>query len=157
MFLKEEKFEYLSDRVKKNIFPNSREIESVILAFTYLCDNKCLTCNIWKKYRNNPFVSQNELTLLEIKNIFSSSQYLRNIRAINLTGGEPFLRKYIVELCLYFMSQYSQLKISISSNGTKTKLITERLKEIKEKCEPKRLENSLSVIISLDGIGETIL
>jgi len=155
MFLKEERFKYLSERIKKVIFPTSSEIESVILAVTYLCDNKCLVCNIWKRYRINPFLIRNELTLQEIKNVFSSSQYLRNIRDINLTGGEPFLCKHIVELCLYFMSQYSQLKISISSNGTKSKLITEKLREIIEKYELKKLENSFNLIISLDGIGVT--
>ncbi len=58
---------------------------------TYRCPMKCQMCNIWK----NPTEKQEEITIEQIKK-------LPNVKFINITGGEPFVREDledIIEVC----------------------------------------------------------
>ena len=58
---------------------------------TYRCPMRCKMCNIW----DNPTDKDKEITSEEIK-------LLPNVKFINLTGGEPFIREdldKIVEVC----------------------------------------------------------
>ena len=58
---------------------------------TYRCPMRCKMCNIWE----NPTEKNKEITPEEIK-------LLPNVKFINLTGGEPFVREdldKIVEVC----------------------------------------------------------
>lgn len=58
---------------------------------TYRCPMRCKMCNIWE----NPTDKSKEITPEEIK-------LLPNVKFINLTGGEPFIREdldKIVEVC----------------------------------------------------------
>jgi len=63
---------------------------------TELCNSKCEQCTYWKK---KPDI-ENELTTEEIKRIFRDL-YDFGIRYISLSGGEPLLRKDIVEVTRY--------------------------------------------------------
>ena len=61
------------------------------IIITYRCPMRCTMCNIW----DNPTKKSKEITLEEIK-------LLPNVKFINLTGGEPFIREdldKIVEIC----------------------------------------------------------
>ena len=61
------------------------------LITTYRCPMRCTMCNIWE----NPTEKSKEITLEEIK-------LLPNVKFINITGGEPFIREdmdQIVEIC----------------------------------------------------------
>ena len=53
---------------------------SIIL--TYRCPMRCVMCNIWK----NPTNRKEELKAEDLK-------CLPNLKFINLTGGEPFIRE----------------------------------------------------------------
>ena len=58
---------------------------------TYRCPMKCQMCDIWK----NPTKKQDEISIDEIKK-------LPNVKFINITGGEPFVREDledIIEVC----------------------------------------------------------
>ena len=58
---------------------------------TYRCPMKCQMCNIWK----NPTEKSEEITIEQIKK-------LPNVKFINITGGEPFVREDledIIEVC----------------------------------------------------------
>ena len=72
---------------KQNIFLPS----DMCIITTYRCPMECKMCNIWK----NPTHKSQEITPEEIK-------MLPNVKFINLTGGEPFIREdleEIVEVC----------------------------------------------------------
>src|SRR5437867_1219088 len=57
---------------------------------TFWCNYRCQTCNIWK------LAPRDELTLEEIRRFFQrSGRFLW----VDLTGGEPTLRKDFVEIC----------------------------------------------------------
>jgi Fe-coproporphyrin III synthase len=77
---------------------------SVIL--TYRCNSHCSMCYIWK----NPSLPLEEVTLETLVKIPSG------IANLNLTGGEPTLRKDLIEIVdlLYPKAK----KLEISSNGT---------------------------------------
>ena len=70
---------------------------------TYRCQMRCKMCNIWE----NPTEKSKEITPEEIK-------LLPDVKFINLTGGEPFIREdldRIVEVCF---SKSSRVVVSTS-------------------------------------------
>lgn len=131
--------------------PDPRKIIWINFAVTYLCDSRCRTCNIWRKYLSNPEEKSKELRLDEIRNMFINSQYLTNPYRISLTGGEPTLREDFVELCGFFIERYPKAEIMVSTNALNPGAIIARLEEINDEYKPKNLK----VDISLDGIGKT--
>lgn len=71
-----------------NIVPNPTDMCIIV---TYRCPMRCQMCDIWK----NPTEKEKEITLEEI-------QKLPNVKFINITGGEPFVREDledIIEVC----------------------------------------------------------
>ena len=93
---------------------------SIIL--TYRCNSKCSMCNVWK----NPSVYDEEISLKTLENISN------HLGTINLTGGEPTLRRDLFEIVdlLYPKAQ----KLEISSNGLlpgKLEPIIQKYPEIK--------------------------
>jgi len=129
--------------------PISNKIEAVNFAVTYKCNSRCKNCNIWKKYHEHPEKVNQELTLNEIKKIFSS-KYLKDLKRIQFTGGEPFLRDDFVDLFSFFIKKYPNIHIGMPTNSVDPKLILKKLNKIVKKCKPK----SFDLCISLDGIGK---
>ena len=73
-------------------------------AVTYRCTSRCRTCSIWKM--DQP--ERGELSLEEIRGLFSSNRgFLRDVRSIQITGGEPFLRADLPELVSSICEQLS--------------------------------------------------
>lgn len=107
-----------------------------VLAITYSCNSRCRMCNIWRK---------ESLPLLE------SEEYKKlpgEIKEVNLTGGEPFLRPDLIEIIKILISKNPQMRIIISTNGFATDLIKNKMEEIL------KIKPDIGVGISLDGIGE---
>jgi len=129
--------------------PNPKKIKWLNFAVTYLCNNKCKMCSIWKKYRDNPELFKRELKLKKVKNLLNS-KYLQDIQGVSFTGGEPFLRKDFTDLIGIFIEKYPNALYGIATNGFNTKLIVDSTKKIIDNYQPKHL----SLSISLDGIGK---
>jgi len=72
---------------------------------TYSCNQTCLMCDIWTRYRNNSDLKKQELTIEEIKSIVENSNVFRNLELILFSGGEPFLRPDLV-LIVIFSERY---------------------------------------------------
>jgi len=94
-------------------------------------------CNIWQIKEHEGEFDPNQL--------FSIPQ---NIKDINITGGEPFLRKDLVEIIKILAARNPKANIIISSNGFATNLIVHAIREIR------RFKPDIGVAISLDGIGQ---
>lgn len=75
------------------------------LILTYRCDSRCSMCYIWK----NPTHPDYEIDLKTLEKLPDTFDYL------NITGGEPTLRKDLGEICdlLYPKTK----KLEISTNG----------------------------------------
>jgi MoaA/NifB/PqqE/SkfB family radical SAM enzyme len=116
---------------------------------TSKCNSRCITCNIWKFYRNEPGKLKSELSLEEIDKIFLKLP--KTVVWVSLTGGEPFLRQDFAKIILSAMKNIENLKIiSIPSNGLATDSIINTVKKIME------TKNNLRIIItfSIDGPKE---
>jgi len=110
------------------------------VSLLYECNSRCKTCNIYKKKVKN-------LSLDEYKKLF------RNIGKspywITLSGGEPFLRKDIVDIC-QIIYKYSKPKIiNIPTNGILTKRIVKDVSEITSICK----KSQIIINLSIDAIG----
>ncbi|MFZ5366484.1 MAG: radical SAM/SPASM domain-containing protein [Patescibacteria group bacterium] len=111
-------------------------------SLTFKCNSRCLTCNIWQKSE------EGELTQAEWQKIFlalGKSPYW-----VTLSGGEPFLRKDLIEI-VKNLCQICQPKIiTIPTNGISTAKIQKDVQAILKGCPKTRL----IINLSLDGIGE---
>jgi MoaA/NifB/PqqE/SkfB family radical SAM enzyme len=138
-------FKYLK-RYTKQFFNNSlnkNKIHFLIFFVTYRCSCRCGTCFYWKELER-----QDELSLDEIK---KSSESIGEFHTLLLSGGEPFLRNDILEICELFIEQNKISILSIPTNGT----LPERIREVSEKILKKYPRLTLSVAFSLDGFKET--
>jgi len=93
-------------------------------------------CDIWK-IKDSP-----ELDLVEFSKLHDS------LRDINLSGGEPFLYKNLLEVIKNLKITAPRARMVISSNGFATDLIVKKMKEILA------VVPNIGVAISIDGIGE---
>ena len=70
---------------------------------TYRCPMRCKMCNIWE----NPTLKEKEITPEEIK-------LLPNVKFINITGGEPFVREDLDEILKVCFTKSPRVVISTS-------------------------------------------
>ncbi len=107
------------------------------LRVTNACNLRCPHC-----YTEGGRVFKNELNTEEIKSVIDQLAKLKTLY-IFFTGGEPFLRKDIIEILRY--TSEKKLKISISTNG---QLINKQLLEKLQKL------NFTLFQISIEGTKE---
>ncbi len=125
--------------------PSPNNIIRVTFAVTYRCNSKCIICNIWERgIKDNP-----ELNLDEIKGFFSNNPLLKNLKKINITGGEPFLRRDLAEMTVFFLDEFPAVDIDLQTNGLSTNHILNTLREIFDRTE----DSKLNLSISLDALG----
>lgn len=108
-----------------------------IIAVTYKCNSRCIMCDIWQK----PSCEEIEPQVY--------AKLPSSLRIINVSGGEPFLRKDLPELISVLNETCNKARLGISTNG----LLTDRIKEHMEKIISLGIKN-VSVNISIHGIGE---
>lgn len=107
-----------------------------VLALTYNCNARCTMCDIWK-IKNSP-----ELTLEDIAKLPDS------LRDVNLSGGEPFLRKDLPEIVAAVRKACPKARLVISTNGFLTPVIDKAMDKIL------KIAPDIGVAVSIDGIGE---
>ncbi len=116
---------------------------NLTISLTYSCNSRCKTCNIWKMKKE-----RSELSLEEYEHIF------RNLGSsafwVTLSGGEPFLRKDIVEIASSLYKNCRPKIINIPTNGLLGEMIAEKSRQIALAC-PK---SEIVVNLSLDGVGK---
>ena len=95
---------------------NNYAIKFASIITTYRCNCKCHMCNIWQC----PTKPEEEITPADIAK-------LPNVPAINVTGGEPFLREDIGEIL--DVLRMKAKRVVISTNG----YWTEKILEVAEK------------------------
>jgi radical SAM protein with 4Fe4S-binding SPASM domain len=103
---------------------------------TSQCNLRCIMCSIWK---TPPEKFRDELSTLEVENLIKQLSELGTY-SITITGGEPLLRKDILDIIMAIKRR--KMRVSIVTNGT---LITESLAVSLVKCG---LEN---ITLSIDS------
>lgn len=121
---------------------------NLTVSVTFKCNAKCKTCYIWEKYQGNPELAKKELKTEEFEKIFKSLG--KTPFWITLSGGEPFIRKDLVEICESIYRNNEPKIINIPTNGILSKKIEKDTSAILEICE----KTNIVVNLSLDGVGE---
>jgi sulfatase maturation enzyme AslB (radical SAM superfamily) len=107
----------LSQRIAKHArlnwqnlaFPDVPSPPFLILFINSLCNMKCEHCFYWQQLNQ-----RDDLTFEEI---VSLSENLGPIENLNLSGGEPFLRKEFAEICRQFIKKNTVKEIYVPTNG----------------------------------------
>jgi MoaA/NifB/PqqE/SkfB family radical SAM enzyme len=119
-------------------------LDMLILYVTMRCNAKCDHCFCWEDLN----IGIKEMTLEQIEKIAESVPPFRHLL---LTGGEPTLRKDLVEVIGAFASRGKIQTAFINSNGLKPSLIEEIATAVKTRHPHLGLEFQ----ISIDGLEAT--
>ncbi len=107
--------------------------KEICIILTYRCNAKCNMCDVW----HHPTKADEEITLKDIEKLPSG------LRFINITGGEPFIRRDMEEIIRVIRPKAE--RIVISTNG----FFTERIVKLCEKYP------DLGIRISTEGLQKT--
>jgi len=110
---------------------------------TSSCNFRCKHCFNWQNIGEK---KKNELSLDEIKKI---TKKMPNLLRLLFSGGEPFLRKDLPEICQAFHDNTHALHISIPTNASLPRLIEEKTVRILKKCP----NSFVNISLSLTQIG----
>ncbi|HQX83771.1 MAG TPA: radical SAM protein, partial [Vicinamibacterales bacterium] len=114
----------------------------LVLFINSICNMKCEHCFYWTSLNKRDDLTKDEL--------FALSRSLGRIENLNLSGGEPFLRKEFSEICRQFIQHNGVKQIYVPTNGWYT---DKTVKAIAETLEEPALE-LFAAELSLDGMAE---
>jgi len=125
--------------------------QAVSLEITHDCIAKCIMCNIWKIPREVPNLS------IEDWMHFLSSDLFSDLRELDVTGGEPFLRQDLLGLftgiCELKQGNLRTLQsIAVTTNGFLTHRVLEYTEAILQRLEERHID--LVMVCAMDAIGE---
>ena len=119
-------------------------LDELIFSITDTCNFRCRTCFYASTMDTRKANGSHELSLGEIKKISSSIGSIKNLL---ISGGEPFLRDDLPEICEIFYQQNNICHIHLPSNGFYTHKIINYTRAILNKCP----NIHLTIGLSLDG------
>lgn len=128
----------------------AQPVEEFNIELTYRCNQRCVMCDVWRRHLKDPAAVREELTLEEIKDLVLGSRYLEGLKVAVLSGGEPFLRTDLAEICGLFLENFPGLEVGILTNAYNRELILKTLRTIDDRWGTSRLWLGMS----LDGTGE---
>jgi len=114
----------------------------LVLFVNSICNLKCDHCFYWR--------SLNQRDDLSFAEIVKLSESLGPIENLNLSGGEPFLRKEFSDICRQFVRHNKVRQIYVPTNGWYTQKTIDQIKRVLE-------EPDLFLFVaelSLDGTAE---
>jgi MoaA/NifB/PqqE/SkfB family radical SAM enzyme len=125
--------------------------QALSLEVTRRCIARCIMCNIWKTPPCLP-----ELTAEEWLGVLRSP-VLRGLRELDITGGEPFLRKDLGRLFEGIAglkdSHFPGLRsVAVTTNGFLTEKACEGVRAILGPMEERGID--LVMVCAMDGVGD---
>jgi len=111
-------------------------LKNLTLALTYKCNSRCKICDIWKVNKKDL------LSFGKIKEILSS-EAVKTVRNVFLTGGEPFMRNDLIDIVNLIKQTLPESFMLISTNG----LCRDEIMEFLRNCE-----HDATLSFSVDGI-----
>lgn len=117
---------------------------------THRCNARCVMCGIWKETGTRGHeLSPDGLDRILADRLFSQMEY------VGISGGEPFVRDDLPELCDAVLRRCSLIKrLSLTTNGLLTRRMHETLPEIADRT--RAAGALLDVSVSVHGLGETL-
>jgi Fe-coproporphyrin III synthase len=122
-------------RVRRGLVDRPRLLTYIV---TFRCNALCVMCDSWRK------PGEGDLELSEIEAIF---QQLPRLHAVRLTGGEPFVRTDFADIAALVGRYLRPALLHVTSNG----FLTDRIVAF---CEKRDRRTPLSLLVSIDGVGE---
>lgn len=114
----------------------------LVLFINSICNMKCEHCFYWEEL--------NQKTDLTFEELVALSENLGPIENLNLSGGEPFIRKEFAEVCLQFIRKNGVKEIYVPTNGWYT---DDTVKQVRKVLQDKSLK-LLGIELSLDGMPD---
>ena len=114
----------------------------LILFINSICNQTCEHCFYWR-HLNQP----DDLTVDELRGL---SKSLGRVETLNLSGGEPFLRKEFGDICRMFIRNNGVRQIYVPTNGSFADRTASALEQVL--AEPGL--DLFAVEFSLDGTAE---
>jgi MoaA/NifB/PqqE/SkfB family radical SAM enzyme len=125
--------------------------QALSLEVTHDCIARCIMCNIWKIPDKVP-----NLSIPEWRELLSSELF-SDVRELDITGGEPFMRDDLSDLfdaiCKLKQKNLRSLQsIAVTTNG----LLTDRVLTSTEKILPALRKEGLDLVVvcAMDAVGE---
>lgn len=129
-------------RISAKVLEETPSPPFLVLFINSICNMKCEHCFYWTSLNKRDDLTKEEL--------FDLSDSLGKIENLNLSGGEPFLRKEFAEICRKFITANGVRQIYVPSNGYFTDRCIAAVREVLK-------EPSLDLFVvelSLDGMPE---
>jgi MoaA/NifB/PqqE/SkfB family radical SAM enzyme len=126
-------------------------IEALSVEITHRCIARCIMCNIWKIPAHvHDLPVDDWLTFLD-------QPVLHDLKELDVTGGEPFLREDLSGLMAGIgrlkMNRLHELKsVALTTNGFLTDRVLSGTGVIAQRMKEAGLD--LVVVLAMDGIGE---
>jgi len=125
--------------------------QAISLEITHNCIAKCVMCNIWKIPREVRDLSMDHWIHL------LSSDLLSDLRELDITGGEPFLRddlpQFFSGICRLKQKNLKSLQsIAVTTNGFLTGRVLDCLRESLPKLRDRSI--GLVMVCAMDAIGD---
>ncbi|MGK2857566.1 MAG: radical SAM/SPASM domain-containing protein [Thermoanaerobaculia bacterium] len=116
----------------------------VILGLTYDCNSFCRTCFNWEQLRKD---KEHELSTEELLKTIDS---LDDLLFVVMSGGEPFMRRDLPEICEALSTRKGAKQITIPTGAVAPDAIARQAEQILEKCPG----TQVVINISIDHVGE---
>ncbi len=114
---------------------------NLTISVTYRCNSKCKTCRVYTK-------EVREFSLEEYEKTFISLG--PGVFWITISGGEPFLRKDLADICGLAYAHCKPEIVNIPTNGIMTRTIVDAVESISKALSKARV----IVNVSMDEVGE---
>src|SRR5207253_8133439 len=99
----------------------------LILGLTYDCNSFCRTCFNWEQLRKN---KEHELSLEELQKTFAT---MGDLLFVVMSGGEPFLRRDLPEVCETLSTKNRVKQITIPTGAIASDLIARSVESTLQK------------------------
>lgn len=123
-------------------FIRKKEPFQIIYHVTRKCNARCLSCFSWER----TLLKDPELDIQEVTKI---TQSLPELPWLLLSGGEPFLRDDLPQIVAAFYENNRVRHITLPTNA----FLSERVRSMTEEICVRATEATLSLVLSIDGVG----
>jgi MoaA/NifB/PqqE/SkfB family radical SAM enzyme len=124
---------------------------NLTLSVTNMCNSRCQSCDIWKIYPAEKERLAEELNIEEIEKIFRS---VGEVYFFNISGGEPFLRKDLIDIVRLACMHLKPSVVHIPTNALSPQKIAAVTEEMLIGMRTWSPGTKLTLKPSFDGVGE---
>jgi MoaA/NifB/PqqE/SkfB family radical SAM enzyme len=125
---------------------------NLTVSITNMCNSRCQSCDIWKIYPAEKDRLDEELTVQEMEKIFKSIK--GPVYFFNISGGEPFLRKDIIDIVRVACENLKPSVVHIPTNALSPGRVAALTEEMLIGMRTWSPGTKLTIKPSFDGVEE---